>query len=269
MEEELIEKVCNECGGKQQYKILQLGKSKIELIQKRCKCLEEKENAFREKQRIDKERKKQEERREHIEQLKRKCMLDMKFKNSTFSNWNKSESSRKVIEVCKNYYTNFNQNYSENIGMILNGGVGIGKTYAVSSIANELINDEISVICVSINSLLRRFKDNYSNGISENVVLKEISEVKLLIIDDLGTEQSSEWFNTIFYEIIDNRYRQDKPLIITTNLTIDQIEKKYHARITSRIFEMCVPINCGCGDIREIEGEKKLKKLALELQELN
>ena len=153
--------------------------------------------------------------------------------------------------------------------MILTGGVGIGKTYAVSCIANGLLNDEIGVICVSINSLLRRFKDNYSNGISENVILKDISEVKLLIIDDLGTEQNSEWFNTMFYEVIDNRYRQDKPLIITTNLTIEQIEKKYHARITSRLFEMCVPINCGYGDIREIESEKKLKKLALELQELN
>lgn len=263
----LVEKVCNDCGGFQEYKVIQIGQRKIEIISKRCKCLEDKEKTLQDKRRIEEEKRIQRENEEYIQNLKRKCMMDIKFKNSTFSNWNKCENSKKVMEVCKNYFKNFNSNYNENIGMFLNGGVGIGKTYAVSCLANELMNNGVGVICTSINALLRRFKDNYSNGISERTVLNDISSVNLLILDDLGTEQNTEWFNSIFYEIIDTRYRSNKPLIITSNLSIDHIESRYHKRVNSRIFEMCVPVNCGNGDIREIEAEKKLKKLALELQE--
>lgn len=269
MEKNSIEKVCSNCGGLQEYRTIQIGLKTIEIIKKRCTCLEKKENELEEKRKIEEDKRMQRENLEYVQLLKRKCMMDIKFQNSTFSNWNKSESSRKVIEVCKNYFRNFNENYKENIGMFLNGGVGIGKTYAVSSLANELMDNGTGVICTSINSLLRRFKDNYSNGVSENTILKDISNAKLLILDDLGTEQNTEWFSSIFYEIIDTRYRSNKPLIVTSNLSIEQIENRYHKRVNSRIFEMCVPVNCGNGDIREIEAEKKLKRLAIELQEQN
>ncbi|WP_252247093.1 ATP-binding protein [Clostridium sp. ZBS4] len=266
-QENLIEKVCNECGGLQKYKIIQVGKKNIELISKMCKCLEDKERLLEDKRRIEEEKRIQRENEEYIQHLKRKCMMDIKFKNSTFSNWNKTNNSKKVINICKSYFINFDINYDENIGMFLTGGVGIGKTYAVSSLANELMNKGTGVICTSINKLLRGIKNNYSKGISEDIILNDISSVPLLILDDLGTEQNTEWFTTMFYEIIDTRYRTNKPLIITSNLTIEQIENRYHKRINSRIFEMCVPVECGHGDIREIQSEKKLKKLALELQE--
>lgn len=85
-QENHIEKVCSECGGVQQYNIIQLGKTKIEVIIKRCKCLEDKAKVLEDKRRIEEEKRMKRENEDHVQHLKKKCMIDIKFKNSTFLN---------------------------------------------------------------------------------------------------------------------------------------------------------------------------------------
>ena len=69
----------------------------------------------------------------------------------------------------------------------------------------------------------------------------------LLIIDDFGMERGTEYALEQIYNIVDSRYRSRKPLIVTTNLTLDEIrhpQDTAHARIYDRLLEMCVPISC-------------------------
>lgn len=86
-----------------------------------------------------------------------------------------------------------------------------------------------------------------------------------MIIDDLGTEQLTEWSSSILYEIIDTRYRSDKPLIITTNLQRQEFQNRYHQRINDRIFEMCVLVNCSGNSIREMFSKNKTEILRDEI----
>jgi len=89
--------------------------------------------------------------------------------------------------------------------------------------------------------------------------IDELISYPLLIIDDLGSERSSEYAQEIVYSIIDGRYKAGKPLIITTNLTLDEIQNPQdmrYARIYDRILEMCVPI--------QFNGKSRRKDIFLE-----
>ena len=82
----------------------------------------------------------------------------------------------------------------------------------------------------------------------------------LLIIDDLGTEQDTEWSRSRIYNIIDNRYRNGLPLIVSTNKSIDQLKNMYHERTIDRLLEMATPI---LNDSKSIRAEQAKKNTEL------
>ena len=87
----------------------------------------------------------------------------------------------------------------------------------------------------------------------------------LLIIDDLASERDTEYMGEIVQNIIDSRYRSGLPLIITTNLTAEELKHPAEIRkqrIYSRLFEMCVPV--------EVKGyDRRKKKLVMEHEEMS
>ena len=86
---------------------------------------------------------------------------------------------------------------------------------------------------------------------------------RLLVIDDLGIERNTEYALEQVYSIIDERYKTKLPMIVTTNLTVGQLrspEDAAHARIYSRVLEMCTPVHVAGGDRRKAIGKEKKKK---------
>ena len=84
--------------------------------------------------------------------------------------------------------------------------------------------------------------------------LDSLNKFTLLVIDDFGMERNTEYMNEIVYNVIDSRYRSGKPLIVTTNLTMQEINNPDNIdkqRIYSRINEMCVPIRVEGKDRRQ------------------
>lgn len=79
----------------------------------------------------------------------------------------------------------------------------------------------------------------------DNGKIEKMNQSKLLIIDDLGAERGTDYSLERVYDIIDSRYRSNKPIILTTNLTMEQMkncEDIRYNRIYDRIFEMCYPV---------------------------
>lgn len=93
-------------------------------------------------------------------------------------------------------------------------------------------------------------------------IIQNLVDYPLLIIDDLGIERNSEFALEQVYNVIDSRYCKMLPLIVTTNLGLNEMKAAdldtAHQRIYSRILEMCVPIYCGGEDKRKEEGTEKL-----------
>ncbi|KHD33973.1 DNA replication protein, partial [Clostridium acetobutylicum] len=196
-------------------------------------------------------------------------LMDDKFKESTFENWDFNKGSKSMYNLGKRYADNFKECKQQGLGLLIYGSAGNGKTYLASAIANELLKQYIPVICVSINNLLARIQQTYNKWgkEAESDIIRGLTNADLLIIDDLGTEKSSEWSKSIIYNIVDSRYRSKLPLIITSNLNIKPnerhgaLEELYHERTESRIFEMCTPVENTSKSIRIEEAKKKTKLL--------
>lgn len=191
-----------------------------------------------------------EEKQRKLEKIITNSLMDSKFQDSTFENWDFEKGTKKMYDLGRRYSENFKKCKAEGLGLLIYGDPGNGKTYVSSCIANELLNSLTPVICVSINGLLSRIQETYNRWgrEAESDVIRGLCNADLLIIDDLGTEKKTDWSRSMIYNVIDSRYRSNLPLIITSNLKINPkktngiLSELYDRRTEDRILEMCTPI---------------------------
>lgn len=255
-------KICSNCKTPKETIIEVFGrKFKVPVM---CKCEKEKYN----RQKEEAERKEQ---MLKLERLRNYSLMDAKFQQCTFENFEVDEMNKQYFNIAKRYVDRFQDMKKENIGLLFFGAPGTGKTYLAFCIANALLEKLVPVIAISSIGLLNKIKDTYRRYGSEGEVeiINNLKNASLLILDDLGAENSTDWAKEKIYEIIDSRYRYGKPLIITTNLTLDQLREKMTGedgiyRTYDRIIEMCTPIEIK-GKPRRIEAAKGKEKLLIEL----
>ena len=152
---------------------------------------------------------------------------------------------------------------TENLGLLLWGGVGTGKSFLAGCIANALMEQEVPVQMTNFARILNELNGSLSG---RNDVVDRLCRYPLLIIDDFGMERGTEYALEQIYNIVDSRYHSRKPLIVTTNLTLDEIrhpQDTAHARIYDRLLEMCVPISCIGVSLRKENAQEKLERLKL------
>lgn len=150
---------------------------------------------------------------------------------------------------------------SENLGLLLWGGVGTGKSFLAGCIASALMEQEVPVRMTNFARILNELNGSFSG---RNDIVDKFCRYPLLIIDDFGMERGTEYALEQIYSIVDSRYRSRKPLIVTTNLTLDEIrhpQDTAHARIYDRLLEMCVPISCIGASFRRETAQEKLERL--------
>jgi len=163
-----------------------------------------------------------------------------------------------TIRWAKNYVANWKKVRAENLGLLLWGDVGTGKSFAAACIANALLEQATPVLMTNFSKILNQMGTMYTEERYQYIA--SFSHYPLLIIDDLGIERSTEYAKEQVYAVIDERYKANLPLIITTNLTIHEIrhpENVADVRIYSRVLEMCTPIHVGGDDRRQSAGREK------------
>ena len=225
--------VCGKCHTNKEKKIQLAG----EYVTVRCICKCESE----ERERIQKQKDYEEEMR-RIERLKVASLMDAKLKSATLKTFTQKEDNQKLYTIVKNYVDNFETFYKNNRGLLFWGTVGTGKSYAAACIANELLNRKTPVVMTSFVKVLQVIQDNTEN---ETEFVNRLCAARLLIIDDLGTERNTDYALEKVYNVIDSRYRTGKPLILTTNLNLQDMQMTQdirYQRIYDRIFEMCHPV---------------------------
>ena len=154
---------------------------------------------------------------------------------------------------------------TENLGLLLWGGVGTGKSFLAGCIANALMEQEVPVRMTNFVRILNELSSSFSG---RNDIVDKLCRYPLLVIDDFGMERGTEYALEQIYIIVDSRYRyrSRKPLIVTTNLTLDEIrhpQDTAHARIYDRLLEMCIPISCIGVSLRKENAQEKLERLKL------
>lgn len=208
------------------------------------------------RRRDEEERKAKEiEKMDYISILKRTGIQDKKLLSYSFSA--DSTPNSKHSKAFRRYCDKWQEMKEKNIGLILFGDCGTGKSFYSGCIANEIINRYMTdVIATSIPRILNQL----FNCENKNSYIKKLADVSLLLIDDLGAERDTDYALEQVYTVIDERYKAEKPLIITTNLTYNELKNPTNIRckrIYDRIIEMCVPFNLTGASRR---GEKASKK---------
>lgn len=227
---------CGECDTPRQGRIDSIHDGPI-LFRKRCDCEREEE--------IEAE----------IERLQMQCIESGKFRFKTFADDDRAD--RKTGDILRRYAENWPEMQRQNIGLLLYGGVGGGKTFFAACLANAIIADEARkgsngdyrgpVLMTTAQNLRDKAQKDF--GAQKARVLGNVREIGLLILDDFGVERRTEAADELLYDIINARYDSNKPLIVTTNMTL--ADMKYAQddrmrRIYDRVREMCcqpIPVN--------------------------
>lgn len=226
--------VCGKCNTPKE-KILHINEDDIK-VPVMCRCREE------QVKREEEERRRREE-MERSKKLRSNSLMDGKFWESTFDSFKVTEKNIQTLKWCKRYATGFDEMIAKNQGLLFTGDVGTGKTYAAACIANYLLDRCVPVVMTSFVKILEQAQN--FRGDEEERYIRRMNSAKLLIIDDLGAERSTDFALEKVYNIVDSRYRAGLPMILTTNLTLHEMLNATgirYRRIYDRILEVCFPI---------------------------
>ncbi len=185
----------------------------------------------------------QEEMQEKIKALSNRNGIPQKFKNSTFDNYDPSDNL-----IAFNKTKQFVEDFPNSKSLLLTGPVGTGKTHLVAAVINSLNKKLYSTYFGNIVDIISFIRSTYTKDstLSEDEAISIITtQVDLIVIDDLGKENSSENTFYLLYQLINKIYENEKSVIITTNFNGQQLEGKLGERgkaIVSRITEMCEPV---------------------------
>ncbi|MBP9989276.1 MAG: ATP-binding protein [Ruminococcus sp.] len=156
---------------------------------------------------------------------------------------------KSVLEYCKAYADDF---HKHSPSLLLYGMTGLGKTHLSLAIAGKAVEKGFGVIYMSAQNLFNQLeKDKF--GKSDSNTEEAVLNCDLLIIDDLGTEFSTQFTVAALYNIINSRELENKPTIISTNLSQDELSKHYNERIASRILSNFTMLYFDGNDIRQIK----------------
>ena len=219
----------------------------------RCMCVCQQE--ARERQEQDRKH------REFLDQVSKNRSIglpDPELRKHTFANdlgYNPEQMAK-----ARNFVENWDSFRRRATGLLLWGDVGTGKSYIAGCIANALLDKGVPVLMTNFARLLNRLTDFQAGD--RNAYIDDLNRFQLLIIDDLGVERNSEFAREQVFSVIDSRYRSQLPMIVTTNLTLNELkhpEDLARARIYDRVMERCIPIR--------VNGQNVRKRMAAENME--
>lgn len=242
---------CRKCNMPRQIRRRQLGREFMPRVL--CKC---------QKEERDKEEQKRQ-KRDHMAQVSRLRASGLQaphLRNLTFDKAKKlNPEMERIMEKAHAYVDQWEEMKKKSLGLLLWGPVGNGKTFFAGCIANALIEKEVPVLMTNFLDLLDILAGMYPGERIEYI--RSLDHFDLLIIDDLGAERDYEFAREQIYHVIDSRCRSNKPMIISTNHTLDELKNPVsldYERIYDRILEKCAPILFNSMNIRRLYAAENL-----------
>jgi len=166
-----------------------------------------------------------------------------------------------ILNLCRDYAADFGQNSAN---LLFRGNTGLGKTFLSASIAKVVSEKGFSVVYDTVISVVEAFElQKFDRGGDSSAEIasrvRRYMDCDLLILDDLGTEMTTSFTQSALYTLVNGRLIKGGKNIITTNLSEDEMRRRYIPQIVSRLEGEYHILNFAGKDIRAIKHERGLK----------
>lgn len=205
---------------------------------------------------LAKEKQLQEQQR--IARLKANGLQDASLRQFTFAN---DTGINPEMQKAHSYVEHWPEMKATATGLLLWGNVGTGKSFFAGCIANALLDQGVPVLMTNFSRILNALTGMFSDD--RNKYIDSLNHYSLLIIDDLGMERGTEYALEQVFNVIDARLRSNLPLIVTTNLTLDELKHPAdlaHERIYSRVLERCILLKINNQNIRQMKAQENFTR---------
>lgn len=178
---------------------------------------------------------------DQVAALKAASIFDDKFRDAKFDSSAVTQDNERQMRICRNYVKMFDDMKARNQGLLLYGNVGTGKSHIAACICNALIDGLTPVYATSFVKLL----EGNPKSVDIPGIIAMMNKADLVLFDDLGAERDSPYAAEVVYNVVDSRYRQRKPMIVTTNIGLTAMQNVAdirYRRVYDRIMECCYPV---------------------------
>ena len=221
-----------------------------------CKCQQEADERIQAEQRTAEFKRSLETRR------RADGFHDPSYLKPTFSD--DDGTNPKLTDVSKKFVDRWPEMRENGMGLLLYGGVGGGKTFLAGCVCNALLEKQVRVCATSFPRVLNVLQ----NSMDRQRSLDRLAWYQCILLDDFGVERGTEYAQEQLFAVVDARYRAKRPTIITTNLSLHDLENPQnlsYSRIFDRILELCPVRLCVSGPSRRKRLADERRALAREL----
>lgn len=155
-----------------------------------------------------------------------------------------------VLHTCQAFVASVIEDYRSATGLFLSGQSGLGKTFLCSAICHSLAENNIVSLYIVFSDLISDMRASFQHDSGDSDLLAIARQAPVLILDDLGAENITEYAISRLFDIINYRRNERLPMVISSNLTLADVERVYSPRIASRILEACQLVPLYGTDIR-------------------
>jgi DNA replication protein DnaC len=171
--------------------------------------------------------------------------IPKRFRGVGFDRQPIADMDKGLLTPVRAFIRNIDDNLEEGRGFWFFGDVGTGKTSLAMLVSRSALEAGRSVAIYSMPRLLADIKETYEDRSERSYMqlFERLCSVDLLHIDDLGAEKRTEWVLEQLYAIVNERWQEQKSMVVTTNLLDpEELRAQIGARTVSRVTEMCVQI---------------------------
>lgn len=202
--------------------------------------------------------------REHVQQSGGVKRWE-RYRDCDLSTFTWSRLSTTSQQVLQRYAEALDSHLAAGWGLILTGAVGSGKTHVALGLAILTLGIGASAFVTTLGELLLSIRSSYQREVdrSEAELLEHVCTVELLVLDDLGIEKPTDWAKERLAYIVNRRYSTQRATLVTTNLALDELEKRWDGRVMSRLYGSCQAVGfSNVADYRRVQRQEHLEVLA-------
>jgi DNA replication protein DnaC len=169
-------------------------------------------------------------------------VIPRKYRGVSFDRAPVPDLDATIVREVRRFVRDVDRRLAEGRGLWFMGDVGTGKTTLAMLVSKAALDNGHSVAIYSVPRLLAEIRDTYDAEAGERSYMdffRRLVGVDLLHLEDLGAEKRTDWVLEQLYSLVNERYEEQRSILVTTNLALDELERQIGPRTVSRLVEIC------------------------------